>query len=110
VLVPAFAPGGLQDESVEKPARVRQVPFGRAGVRHRLDDVVFRFQRLAELFRKRAHLAVAVYPNRSLFLPRLVECGCLDGKLLDSFHATDSEFVSPKKDRARLLRCNQQIA
>ena len=36
---------GLEQKLFEEPGRVRAVPFGGAGVRHRLDDLVFRRQR-----------------------------------------------------------------
>ena len=34
-----------QDEALEEPRRVRQVPLGRAGLRHRLDHEIFAFER-----------------------------------------------------------------
>ncbi len=42
----------FQNESLEEPARVREMPFGRADVRHRLHDVIFRLERRAEAFRE----------------------------------------------------------
>ena len=47
----------LQNEGLKKPAGVREMPFRRADVRHRLHDVIFRFERLTEAFGKIADLA-----------------------------------------------------
>ncbi len=38
----------LQHERLEEPGGVRQVPLGGAGVVHRLDDLIFRTQRLCQ--------------------------------------------------------------
>ena len=38
----------LHDEGLEKPARVREMPFRRTHVRHRLHDVIFRLERAAK--------------------------------------------------------------
>ena len=38
----------LQHERLEEPGGVRQVPLGGAGVLHRLDDLIFRAQRLCQ--------------------------------------------------------------
>src|SRR5439155_17006270 len=57
---PVSGIGRAQDERFEEPARVREVPFGRAGVRHRLDHLVLHRKRTAELLGERAHLPVAV--------------------------------------------------
>ena len=38
----------LQNEGLEEPAGVREMPFRRADVRHRLHDVIFRLERLAQ--------------------------------------------------------------
>ena len=51
---------GLQEEGLEEPAHVRQVPLGGADVLHRLDDVVLGGERLAELLRERPYRAVPV--------------------------------------------------
>ena len=44
----------LEQELFEEPAGVRQMPLGRARVRHALHDVVLRLQRLADLERDAA--------------------------------------------------------
>ena len=44
---PVAGRGRLDDERLEEPARVCQVPLGGAGVGHRLDDVVLDLQRRA---------------------------------------------------------------
>ncbi len=49
----------LQDKRLEKPAHMRQMPPGRADVGHRLDDVVFCFERLAEPLGTQSHRAIA---------------------------------------------------
>ena len=38
----------LQHERLEEPGGMRQVPLGGAGVLHRLDDLIFRAQRLCQ--------------------------------------------------------------
>jgi hypothetical protein len=38
----------LQHERLEEPGGMRQVPLGGAGVVHRLDDLIFRAQRLCQ--------------------------------------------------------------
>ena len=39
---------GFQHEGLKEPRRVRQMPLGRADVFHRLHDIVFDLQRLAQ--------------------------------------------------------------
>jgi hypothetical protein len=48
----------LQQELFEEPARVREVPFEGARVRHALHDVVFALERRANAHRRRAYAAV----------------------------------------------------
>ena len=48
-----------QDESLEEPRGMGQVPFDGAGVGHGLDDVVFRLQRRAEGLGGAAHDLIA---------------------------------------------------
>src|SRR5688572_2515167 len=52
--------GGLQDERLEKPGGVREVPFDRARVGHRLQRAIFGRQRLREA------LGLRPYPLESL--------------------------------------------
>jgi hypothetical protein len=57
----------FEDEGFKKPRRVRQVPFHRARVRHRLRDAVFvgqtlgQFQRTGTYLRKRAWQAIVAH-------------------------------------------------
>ena len=48
---------GFEDEGFEKPARVGEMPFRRADVRHRLHDVIFRFEVPAKMGAEIAHLS-----------------------------------------------------
>src|SRR5262249_49650433 len=41
---------GTRQEGLEEPSRMREMPFGRAGIGHRLHGLVFRRQRPGELF------------------------------------------------------------
>ena len=52
-----------QDERLEKPAYMRQVPFRRAYIFHRLDDVILRDERLAERFSELPDGPVALGPR-----------------------------------------------
>src|SRR6516225_10286739 len=63
--------GWGQNEGFKKPTGVRQMPFRRAHIRHRLDDIIFRHQRLAEPLRKVAHLMVT--PDQALAERSLTE-------------------------------------
>jgi hypothetical protein len=49
----------LQQELLEEPAGVRQVPLGRARVRHALHDEVLGLQRLANLQRDPTDVRIA---------------------------------------------------
>src|SRR4051794_8592273 len=44
----------LQDESLEEPGDVRQMPLGRARVLHGLDDLIFRRERSRKTGRERS--------------------------------------------------------
>ena len=48
----------FHDERLEEPARVGEMPFRRAHVRHRLDDAIFRLEIAAETRREIAHRSV----------------------------------------------------
>src|SRR5690348_10536435 len=50
--------GHGQNKGLEKPARMRQMPLGRAHIRHCLNDIIFRHQRLAEPLGKPSHLMI----------------------------------------------------
>src|SRR5262245_65185810 len=53
------APVLLEDEGLEEPAGVREMPLGRTGVVHGLRLAVLRRQRRAQALGRGAHLAVA---------------------------------------------------
>ena len=62
VMLKSTAGGGgiglRQRKGLEEPAGVGQVPLGRAGVRHRLDDVILRRQRSAQPLGHAADMAI----------------------------------------------------
>jgi hypothetical protein len=49
-----------EDERLEEPADMRQVPLRGANVGHRLDDVVFRLQRLTKMLGELPHATIAI--------------------------------------------------
>ncbi len=53
----------LGEEGFEKPGDVRQVPFGRADVRHGLHLLVFRAQRRSQFQAARPHGGIARAPS-----------------------------------------------
>ena len=63
---PVTAQSRPQDEGLEEPARVRQVPLHRADVGHGLDDEVFDLEPLAEGFGQPAHAPDAGAPVLSV--------------------------------------------
>src|SRR2546425_11388485 len=60
-----------QNKGFEKPTRVCQVPLRGAHIRHGLNDVIFRHQRLAEPVGKLSHLMVT--PDKGLLVGSLTE-------------------------------------
>jgi hypothetical protein len=52
----------LEQESLEKPSRVREMPFGWARVGHRLDDLVLGAQRRRQVNAGPANRRIAVQP------------------------------------------------
>ena len=48
----------LENEGLEKPTSMREVPFRWADVGYRLHDAVFRLERFTELLREPAHFAI----------------------------------------------------
>src|SRR5439155_6459365 len=54
---------GDQDELLEEPRRVRAMPFGRAGVRHRLHQLVLGAQGSGAMLGLRAHGAEGIAPK-----------------------------------------------
>src|SRR6266853_4309771 len=60
-----------QNEGFEKPTRVCQMPLRGAHIRHGLNDVIFRHQRLAEPVGKLSHLMVT--PDKGLLVGSLTE-------------------------------------
>ena len=55
----------VQQELLEKPGGMRAVPFGRAGIRHRLDDLVLGRQRRGESFGMRPDLAKRLHRSKA---------------------------------------------
>jgi hypothetical protein len=47
----------LEHEGLEKPGRMREMPFRWANIGHRLHDTVFRFKIARQQFGKIAHIA-----------------------------------------------------
>src|SRR5690606_37378885 len=62
-----------QDECLEEPRRMREVPLGRADVLHRLYDVVLRRERLAEPLREPPHSRIL--PQRCVRGSRVTHSG-----------------------------------
>src|ERR1700730_8341710 len=60
-----------QNKGFEKPTRVCQMPLRGAHIRHGLNDVIFRHQRLAEAVGKLSHLMVT--PDKRLLVGSLTE-------------------------------------
>src|SRR5947209_5580524 len=65
--------GRGQNKGFEKPARMRQMPLGGAHIRHGLDDVVFRHQRLAEPIGELSHLTVTL--DKSILVNGITNIG-----------------------------------
>src|ERR1700736_982496 len=63
--------GRGQNKGFEKPTRVCQMPLRGAHIRHGLNDVIFRHQRLAEAVGKLSHLMVT--PDKGFLLGSLTE-------------------------------------
>ena len=61
---------GEQDKSFKKPARMRQMPFGWAGVGHGLDDLIFGRERLRQGFRGVADFQIFLGNT----VPKLIRC------------------------------------
>ena len=49
---------GLQHKGLEKPCRMGEMPFGRAGVRHGLHDLILGLKRMREIQRLAPHMLV----------------------------------------------------
>src|SRR3954452_18105767 len=66
LLVEAAITGQMrgEQESFEKPSRMRAVPFGWARVRHGLDDLVFRTERRGAAFGFRSYGTECGQPSR----------------------------------------------
>src|SRR5919109_3554881 len=65
--------GRGQNKGFEKPTCVRQMPLGGAHIRHGLNDIIFRHQRLTETLGKLSHLMVT--PDKGLLVGSLTETG-----------------------------------
>src|SRR5271154_4729702 len=63
--------GQGQNKGFEKPTRVCQMPLRGAYIRHALNDVIFRHQRLAEPVGKLSHLMVTL--DKGLLVGRPTE-------------------------------------
>src|SRR5207249_1921096 len=61
---------GDQEELLEEPSRVRAMPFGRAGVRHRLHQLVFGAQGSGATLGLRAHGAEGIAPDGAKIVGR----------------------------------------
>src|SRR5260370_11591179 len=61
--------GQGQNKGFEKPTRMCQMPLRGAHIRHALNDVIFRHQRLAEPVGKLSHLMVT--PDKGLLVGSL---------------------------------------
>jgi hypothetical protein len=70
---------GPEDKRLEKPAGVRQMPFGRADIGHRLDRLVLGGQVGGETFGVAADGLEAVTLGVAVAVERLWARRCLDG-------------------------------
>ena len=59
---------GLQQEGLEEPAHMRQMPLGRAGLGGGLDHMVLARQRCAQRFALQSNVQVGVHPKAALFI------------------------------------------
>ena len=59
---------GLQQEGLEEPARMRQMPFGRTGLGRDLDHIILARQRCAQRFALLSHVQIDIRPNAALFI------------------------------------------
>src|SRR5438046_392007 len=75
---------GRKNKGFEEPRRVRQVPFDRAGLRHRLHQLVFR--------RERSSKCLSLAANCSEALEELL---CLRGLLIDACNGRQICLFSP---------------
>ena len=60
-----------QQKLLEKPGRVRPMPFGRAGVRHRLDDLILGRQQRRAPLGLAAHRLKGIQPTMARIVRRL---------------------------------------
>ncbi len=68
--------GGIvrhQQELLEEPGDMRAMPFGRAGIGHRLHDLVLGRQMRGALFRLRPHAAEGLEPDGTRFIQGTLE-------------------------------------
>src|ERR1700677_4251529 len=95
-----------QNKGFEKPTRVCQMPLRWAHIRHGLNDVIFRHQRLAEPVGKLSHLTVTPDKGLGLVAGSLSETvedsramnTVIDGHIPLLFHSS-----SPRHPDSRLL-------
>src|SRR5205823_9602260 len=85
-LVAAVRMRGLNDKIIKEPTGMRQMPLGRAGVWHGLDDVILDFERLTQLFREGSHLAITLEPVPAVALDLRGQRGLNRGRLFDATH------------------------
>src|ERR1700756_4957291 len=112
--------GHGQNKGFKKPTRVCQMPLRRAHIRHGLNDVIFRHQRLAEPVGKPSHLMVP--PDNGLLVGSLTETvedsramnTVIDGHIPLLFHSTSGllyrdanpGFSSPQPRDSRMRSTN----
>src|ERR1700674_3246754 len=102
--------GLSQNKGFEKPTGVCQMPFRGAHIGHRLNDIIFRHQRLAKPVGKLSHLMVT--PNKRPLMGSLtetVEVNCAMNTVIDwhihiLFHlssSTSNSSTQPRDSRTR---------
>src|SRR5258708_38119548 len=96
--------GQGQNKGFEKPTRVCQMPLRGAHIRHALNDVIFRHQRLAEPVCKLSHLMVT--PDKGLLVGSLTETA-EDSRAMNTVIDRHSPLLfhlsSPRQPDNRLL-------
>src|SRR5215831_3559507 len=53
--------GWKEQEGLEKPADMGEMPLGGADIWHRLNDIIFGYQRLTQLLREAANFLILLY-------------------------------------------------
>jgi hypothetical protein len=94
--------GRGQKKGFEKPTRVRQMPLGGAHIRHGLNDIIFRHQRLTETLGKLSHLMIT--PDQCLLGTGFTRTG-RDSRVVDALGESHTPLLFGLQGSGR-LRCD----